>query len=282
MSAIGQPREFYDVSLSPYVGGMKHFPLLSSVAIALSLALPVSAEDLSHTQRLINTRQCVGCDLSRAGLTYANLAGHDISRANLGQANLSQANLNGANLTGANLAGAVLVNADLTGANLTGADLSGADLRGATLTGVNITGTKLEQANLLGAIGMPPLLTTPTNLYTWGLGEAQRGNDRGALTQYSQAIALQPDFADAYLARGMTRYRLGDRPGALADAQQAQQHYQAQGNERGQQISLQFTQGLEAMAANEAEEKKGGGGGGFLRFLGGVAMLMMRFGGLPF
>jgi tetratricopeptide (TPR) repeat protein len=276
---------------------MKSFALKSSVlnkAIAIAVTLPVlsilpthpvSAEDLTHTQRLVNTRQCISCDLSRAGLTYANLSGHDISLANLVQANLSQANLIGANLSGANLTGAVLVNADLTGANLTGANLTGADLRGATLTGVNITGATLEQTNLLGAIGMPPVLTTPENLYVWGLGEAQRGNDRGALNQYSQAIALKADFADAYLARGMTRYRLGDRPGALADAQQAEQHYQAQGNQRGQDVSQQFTQGLEAMTAHEAEEEKkanGGGGGGFLRFLGSVAVMMLRFGGLPF
>lgn len=40
---------------------------------------------------------------------------------------------------------------------------------------------------------------------------------RGAIADYSEAIRLNPNYAEAYLSRGYTRYDLGDKQGAIAD-----------------------------------------------------------------
>jgi len=253
------------------------FPLLA--LLTFGIVAPAQAENLQQTQQLISTKRCEHCDLSGAGLTYANLAGADLRQANLSQANLSRINLSGANLRGANLSGAVLFSANLSGADLSGADLSGADLRGATVTGSTWTGTNTTAANLLGAVGLPPEIATPDRLYAWGLAEAGRGNFQDAINNYNQALGQQPNFAHAILARGIARFRLGDRPGAMADAQAAEQIYTAQGNSQGQQISAQFTQGMQAMQEAEEKQKRHerAGGSNFLNFLGSVAALLLKF-----
>jgi tetratricopeptide (TPR) repeat protein len=44
-----------------------------------------------------------------------------------------------------------------------------------------------------------------------------------AIADYSEAIALDPKDADAFLYRGIDRIRNGDRPGGEADIAQAKQ-----------------------------------------------------------
>jgi tetratricopeptide (TPR) repeat protein len=256
--------------------------ILSALAALTTICLiaPAKAENLEHTQQLMNTKQCQRCDLSRAGLVYANLSNADLSGANLSEANLSRADLSSANLQGANLAGASLFNANLSGADLSNADLRGADFRGAVLSGANLQGAKTEGASFIEARGLPAQLATPENLYVWGLTEARRGNYRGAINNYNQAISLKPEYANAYLARGVSRYRLGDEAGAIEDAKQAEQLYKDQGNDQGQQASTQFSQGIVAMQEATEKEKKrqagGGGGGNFLNFLGSLAGLLLQ------
>lgn len=263
---------------------MKSSLLLTLTALTLCIALPVEAENLEHTQRLLSTNQCPDCDLSQIGLVYANLSGADLSRANLAQANLSRANLSGINLSGANLVGAVLFNADLTGANLSGADLSGADLRGAILFGANVQGAKLDGASFLGAMGLPSEVATAENLYKLGIAEAERGNYRGAIDYYTQVATLEPDFAGAYLARGVAQFQLGEQTLALEDAQLAEQLYLAQGNDEGHQAAVQFNQGILAVQEASEEQKEqmegNGIGIGILNVLGTAASLFLRF-GLP-
>ena len=43
----------------------------------------------------------------------------------------------------------------------------------------------------------------------------------GALTDYTQAIMLRPEFADAYFNRGRAKQGLGDYQGAIADYSKA-------------------------------------------------------------
>lgn len=253
-----------------------------STLMFLLVGLPAWAENLEHTQQLLNERACPGCDLSRAGLIYADLTNTDLTQANLQQANLSRANLSGADLSGANLRGAILFNANLTGANLRGADLRGADLRGAVLSEAIFQGARIEGLQFLGAVGLPTELATAVNLYNLGLVEAERGNYQGAIEQYNQVLQLKPDAANAYLARSVSLLHLGDRAAALSDAQQAQQLYQAQGNSDGEQAATQVTEAI--MAIEEAmedqrEEMTGNGlGTGFLNLLGTVASLLFQFG----
>lgn len=257
---------------------MRH---LFAIALLLSAALPAAAENLEVVQQLITTRQCLRCDLSNAGLVYAELTGADLTQANLVGANLNRANLTNANLNGANLTGAVLFNANLTGADLRNADLRGADLREARLTGAKMEGALLDGANLLGATGIPTQLLSAEQLYMWGLTETQRGNLQGAIDYFNQSLDYKPDFAHAYLGRGIVRYRLLDEAGALEDAARAGQLYQIQNNAQGQQLAQQFTDGvkLAQQRARESEERtrRGVSGSNFLGFLGSLTGLLLRF-----
>jgi tetratricopeptide (TPR) repeat protein len=264
---------------------MKRYIVPVLTLLLLGWTVPVHAENLEQMQRLLSTRECSQCDLSRAGLVYSNLSNVDLNRANLSHANLSRANLSGANLSHANLSGANLFNANLTGADLSGADLSGADLRGAVLTGANLQNANVESANFLGAIGLPTEVATPEMIYRLGLAEAERGNYRAAVHHYSQAVTQEPTFAHAYLARSISRFHLGDPLGAMEDAQWAEQLYSQQGHEVGLQAATQVVSGIHAF--QEATEKqqaamRGGNGIGIqvLNVLGSVASMLLRF-GLP-
>ena len=95
---------------------------LQKAAIAIALIAGVTAGGLygvkvaaqkSRIQGLLETGQCLGCDLK----------GADLARLDLKKANLSEANLEGADLQGASLGNANLQRANLRNANLKGADL---------------------------------------------------------------------------------------------------------------------------------------------------------------
>lgn len=256
---------------------------LPSVALVLLLTggiMPIAkAENLEHTQQLLTTNDCSQCDLNKAGLVYAELIGANLSGASLIQANLSHADLTGADLSQTNLTGAVLFGADLSGANLSGANLQGADLRGTILTNVNLSDANIEGVNFLGAVGIPADLATAENYYRWGMAEAERGNFRGAINYYNQAIEQDSDFAHAYMGRSIARFRAGEQGAALADAQLAEQLYTEQNNERGTQIASQFAFGIQA--AQEAYESRqrvssGGTGGNIMNVLGGLAGIALQ------
>jgi uncharacterized protein YjbI with pentapeptide repeats len=235
-------------------------PLIPTAAILTlaTLAPAVSAENLDHLNQLLSTKQCAQCDLSGAGLVQANLAGANLSGANLSQANLSQANLSGADLRGANLSGASLNGANLIGANLSGAALNGTDLRGSYLTNANLLGTQLDNAYVQGALGMPNNAGTPELFYSWGLLETRKGNYLAALENYDKALNLNPEFAPAYLGRGLAQYRLGKDAVAVQDAQIASQLFEAQKNTNGYQASQNFIKGIEAARkANEPQRSSG-------------------------
>lgn len=90
-------------------------------AIALISWTESASADPNQIRQVLQTRECQGCDLSRAKLSFVNLRG-----ANLRNANLFSADLKLADLREANLIGAILDKADLRGADLTGADLTSA------------------------------------------------------------------------------------------------------------------------------------------------------------
>jgi uncharacterized protein YjbI with pentapeptide repeats len=258
---------------------MKFRVFTLTLTTVLGIATPAWAENLVHTQQLVNTRACPQCDLSEGGFVLTDLSGVDLSGANLTRANFNRANLRNANLRGANLVGAVMFSADLSGADLSGADLRGADLREANLTGVNLEGAIFEGANLLGAIGLPSQIATPEQLYLWGLAETQRGNFRGAISYYNQALRLKPDFAHAILARGVARFQINDPNGAIQDGQQAEQLYITQGNEQGFQTAVRFYEGVEAIQEGRedaARRAANGGGSNFMNFLGSLTSLFLR------
>lgn len=129
------------------------------VITPLTPGVPVVQSVSYNVQRLLQTKECVGCNLTGAllkdvnlqgaNLESANLQGADLERTNLAQTNLKLANLTGADLEKTNLSGA-----DLTDANLFDADLEKANLQGANLLGANLLKADLEKANIQGVKGV--------------------------------------------------------------------------------------------------------------------------------
>lgn len=216
----------------------------ATLMLLTTLATPAFAENLQHTRQLLSTKQCSRCDLSGAGLVTAILPGAQLSGADLSRANLSRADLTGADLRGANLQGASLNGANLTGANLEGADLTGADLRDAYLAGSNLVGVNLRTVYMQGAIGVPQYAGTAEDFYFWAVTEAEKGNYRGAVDFYNQALSLKSDLAPAYLGRGFAMFRLGNDRRAIQDAVFANQLFTLQQNAAGVQVSQQLLEGI--------------------------------------
>lgn len=247
-------------------------PILATAALLTTICLvdPALSANSEHTRQLLATKQCQNCDLSGAGLVLANLSGAILSGANLSGANLSRANLSGADLRGANLNGASLFGANLSGAILSRADLSVADLRDTYLANANFVGANLNGANLQGAIGIPSQVVKAEDFYTWGVGEAQKGDPRGAIDHFNQALSINPNLAAAYLARGVARYQLLDRPGAIQDAQFAEKLFLAQGNTGGSQTAQSFVKELQTPPSTPKSKPN------FLNFLGGLGSVLLR------
>ena len=249
-----------------------------AVLTTVGLSFPTQAENLSHLNQLLGTKNCRKCDLSNAGLVMADLSGATLADTNLAQANLSQANLSGADLRGANLAGASLYGANLTGADLTGANLKGTDLRNTYLIDTNLTDVDLNTAYLEGAQGLLEYEGTPAQFHQWGLQEAQRGNYQAAIEHYHQAIKIDREFAHAYLALGLTQFHLDRRAKAKINGELAAKLFQEQNNHLGYQATQEFLQGVEF--ANQVEERQGKnkkGSGSFGKFVSGLGSLIFNF-----
>ncbi len=128
-----------------------HFLAALAALTPLFFPSPAKAANPSHIEQLMNTRACVGCNLSGADLSQTHLIGVDLRDANLEGANLTEANLEGADLTGADLEGANLTAAFLTNAVFKQADLDEVNLRNAIIYDANVSGASMEDMNLTGA-----------------------------------------------------------------------------------------------------------------------------------
>lgn len=251
-------------------------PTLIASAVLLTticLAPGAKAENLEHTRQLLATKQCENCDLSDAGLVLANLAGANLQGANLIGTNLSRANLSGANLSGANLSGASLYGANLSGAKLGGANLTGTDLRDAYLANVDLENATLNSANFQGAIGIPSQAGKPEDFYRWGLAQGRKGDPKGAIEYFNQALSIDPKYAPAVIARGIARYQLLDRAGALQDAEQAKKLFLTQRNNEGYQTAFAFAKELQSPQGATVSKGKPS----FFNLLGGVSSLLLKF-----
>ncbi|ARV60928.1 hypothetical protein BZZ01_21975 [Nostocales cyanobacterium HT-58-2] len=242
----------------------------------VTLSQTAQAANPEHLRQLLASKQCQNCDLTGAGLVMADLSGADLSGANLTGANLSRANLSGADLRGANLSGTGLFGANLTSANFNGANLLGADLRNSYLANAQLHGASLNGVNLQGAIGIPSQIAKPEEFYAWGVAEAQKGNLQQAIDYFNQAIVIKPDYAGAYLARGVARYQIFDRQGAFQDAQVAEKLFTSQNNSTGMQTAQAFVKELQTPYETKVKPAKPN----FLDFVGSIGSLFLQF--LPF
>jgi curved DNA-binding protein CbpA len=62
---------------------------------------------------------------------------------------------------------------------------------------------------------------SPQDFYVRAAGKALEKDYQGAVEDYTQALAKHPNFVEAYIKRGMARYKLGDDRGALQDCNEA-------------------------------------------------------------
>ncbi|MDY6784713.1 MAG: pentapeptide repeat-containing protein [Cyanobacteriota bacterium] len=249
-------------------------PLVAVLLATFSLTLPARAENLQQTSQLLSTKQCPRCDLRRAGLVHTDLAGADLQGADLSFANLSRANLTGANLMGANLSGASLNGANLNGTILIGANLSGTDLRDAYLVNANLLGTSLENAYIQGTFGIPNYAGTAEDFHAWGAIESQHGNYRAALDHYNKAISLNPEFAPAYLGRGLALFRLNNYSAAERDAQVASVLFERQENASGMQVAENFTKAIDIARQPMGEASNRANLGNLVT---GIGSMLLRF-----
>lgn len=251
----------------------RRFIAIATLLTTFGIHLPARAENIEHTQRALSTRQCQQCDLTGAGLVFANLVGADLSRTRLDGANLSRANLRGANLAGASLRGTSLYGADLSGADLQGADLSSADLRGAYFGGAILTGAVLENTQLQGAIGLSPTIGKAEDFYRWGIQAGEQRDYHNAISNFNQAIVRKPDHAEAHLGRAVARLQLGDREGAMPDLERASTLFGQQGKAEEQKASTQL---LEELKKPPKERKSGNNfGQAVLSILGTVLQFFL-------
>lgn len=264
-------------TLLPFVATLTDMkpPILATATVLTTIFLvaPASLASTEDTRQLLATKECVSCELSGVGLVLTNLSGANLSGANLSGANLSRANLSGADLSNANLNGASLFGANLSGAKLSGADLSVADLRDSYLVNVDLAGANLSGANLQGAIGIPSQVGKAEDFYNWGVAQGQKGDAKGAIEYLNQALSIKPNFAAAYLARGVARYQLLDRPGAIQDAQLAEKLFLAQANTEGYQTAQAFIKELQTPQTASTPKNKTN----FMNVLGAIGSVLLRF-----
>ncbi len=75
--------------------------------------------------------------------------------------------------------------------------------------------------------------------YGRGTVRRQINDHQGAMADFDRAIQIDPTYADAHYGRGLYRQALGDRPAALQDFQRAADLYNAAGNTRRYQETLE-------------------------------------------
>ena len=208
--------------------------------------------------QLLQTQACRGCVLSDADLVHAQLRDADLQEARLQRANLSKARLDGANLRNADLSFTSLQGASLRGADLRGSRLVGTDLRDVDLTGARLDLNALEEAHWSGAKGMQPQAQSHAALHNAGVTAAENERWNDAEDLFGLAIRKQPSTPESWVARGISREKLGKRELAMQDLSYASRLYGEAGSEK---IAKQLEEAAASLKEKETKQVSGNGVG---------------------
>ena len=225
--------------------------------LTLLLTAPIAAraDDLIL---LLQQRNCPNCRLADVDLVHADLRDADLSGAQLRRANLSQAKLDGSDLNGADLSFTSLQGASLRGADLRGANFYGTDLRDADLSGAQLDANALEQAHWSGATNLPAKAQSHAALHNAGVMAAESGQWTAAEELFAKAIKRQPDTPESWIARGISREKLGKRQLAMQDFNYAGTLYAQEGeSQKAKQLK-----GAAAALKEQIPKPEGGNGVG--------------------
>ena len=217
---------------------------LTAVMLAQA-ALPIPVQASEDLVVLLQSKDCSDCKLADVDLVHSDLRDANLSGARLQRANLGQAKLDGADLSNADLSFTSLRGASLRGANLTGATFYGTDLRDCDLTGALLDPNSLEEAHWSGAKGLPKDAQSHAALHNAGVTAAESDRWKKAEELFGMAIRKEPERAESWVARGITREQLGQRQLAIQDFTYASSLYKASGftsNAQQLQIAAQSLQ----------------------------------------
>ena len=202
------------------------------LAALLMAAAPIAARagDPEQLIRVLDRRQCPGCNLQDADLVHADLRDAHLKGAQLQRANLSGALLDGADLRGTNLSFTSLAGASLRGADLRGSDLTGTDLRQADLSGALLLAGALSRSHWQQATGITSSLQGYADLHNAGAAAAHSGRYPEAEAFFGEAIRREPEAAISWVARGISRSEQGKTELAAQDFQHAAALYRQMGD----------------------------------------------------
>jgi tetratricopeptide (TPR) repeat protein len=122
---------------------------------------------------------------------------------------------------------------------------------------------------LQGAVGLSPATGSAEEFYRWALQDEHRKDFPAAVDNFTQALNRRPDFAQAYLGRGVVFLQMNEESTGLADIQKADQLFAAQGNQEGTKITKEL---IKQITTPPPEPKKGNGIGVALLGLIGTAL----------
>ena len=89
------------------------------------------------------------------------------------------------------------------------------------------------------------VLNSAKQLFTRGVDKSRKGDHKGAIKEFDQALQLNPNYADAYGNRCVARYRIGDKLLAIKDCQKAADLYLEQGKTKDYQYALKVLEKLQ-------------------------------------
>jgi len=236
----------------------RHFLSLMALVVGFGTTHPVQAAPQADAAviQLLQTQECRGCKLADADLVHVQLRDADLESAELQRANLSQAQLDGANLRNADLSFTSLQGASLRGADLRGSRLLGTDLRDVDLTGALLDVNGLEEAHWSGAKGIQPQAQSHAALHNAGVTAAEGNRWAQAEDLFGLAIRKKPKTIESWIARGITREKLGKRQLAAQDFNYAALLSSARGAEKQ---SIQLKKAAEALKDKHIQTQKGNG-----------------------